>query len=303
MNDNNTPQINLKEALRFCRAVVNDLNSNSIVAILRKQNERFDKALDIIERLFPTVDNVLEQDAQDVGIKAATIFIIGLWSKLREGASVDNLTKEDWKSILGAVYEQAAAMDPKSYSLLVFDLYRKSIAYAIEPMRANASPSAISRLEEIVSLMEKYAEDLGSETMPETKFIEENLWLSLEAVFLVLTDRMSFSRLTEDRRELAEATSALLFQQIRYSHYDKELTVINECLEYQGKLDQSLTDQVNAYIDSLKNELDEFDALVEKAFDTTDYQIAFRGSVDLAQLLGAKEILQTQQDIDDYFMS
>ena len=291
------------DALQLCRNAVNELNCNSIVAILRKQNKRFDKALDIVERVFPTVENVLEQDVQTVGIRAATIFLLSLWSKLRNGVSISNLTKGDWENVLANVYEQAAAMDPKDYSLLVFDLYMKSIAYAIEPMRPNASPSVISRLEEIVSLMEGYAEDIESGVMPETKFIEENLWLSLEAVFLVMTDRMSYRLLPEERRELAEATSALVFQKIRYSLYDKELAVIDKCLEHQGKLDQKLTEQVNAYIDSLKNELDEFDALVEKAFNSTDFQIAFKGSADLAQLLGAEEILQTQQEIDDYFMS
>lgn len=303
MDDKNTPQINLKEVMQLCRTTVNELNSSSVVAVLRKQSAQFDKALGIVEKILPAAENVLDQDVQDVGIRAATMFMIGLWSKLRNGVSVENLTKEDWGNVMGAVYEQAATIDPKDYSLLVFDLYRKSIAYAIEPMKPNASPTAVSRLEEIVSLMERYAEDLDSGAMPEAKYVEENLYLSLEAVFLVMTDRMSFMLLPEERRELAEAVSALLFQKIRYSHYDKELAVIDECLEYQGKLDQRLAEQVNAYIDSLKSELDEFDALVDKAFDTTDFRIALRGSIELADTLGAEGILQTKRDIDDYFMS
>ena len=151
--------------------------------------------------------------------------------------------------------------------------------------------------------MEEYAEALESGTMPEAKFIEENLWLSLEAVFLVLTDRMNFLRISEERRELAEAVEALVFQKIRFRVYDKEVTAVNECLEYQAKLDQKLTEQVNAYIDALRDELDEFDALVDKAFDPTDFRLAFAGSADLAEFLGAEEILKAQSDIDDYFMS
>ena len=287
----------------MCKSTLDELDNNSLLAILRAQSKRFDKALNLIEKYMPAVENALDQDKADLGIKTATIFAIRLWSKLNQGASVSELTKDDWNSVLGAAAEKAVTINPQDYSRMVFDLYRKSISYAIEPMRASASESVLNRLEEIVSLMDRYSEDFESGAMPEVKFIEENLWLSLEAVFLVMTDRMSHSLLPEERRELAEAVSALVFQRIRFSHYDKELAAIDECLEYQKMLDQKLTERVNAYIDALRDELDEFDALVERAFNTNDFREAFRGSVDLAKNLGTEEILQTKQDVDDYFMS
>ena len=303
MDDSNNNQINLAEILRYCRDVVDDLNSNSLVAVLRAQSENFNKALNTLEELFPVAENVLDQDAADVSIRAATMFLIGLWSKLRQGVKVSELTNDDWNNVFSNVYEKAAAIDPKDYSLKVFDLYRRSIAFAIDPMRPNASPAAVARLEEIVSQMEEYAEALESEAMAETKFIEENLWLSLEAVFLVMTDRLNFQLIPEKRRELAEAIGALKFQQLRYSLYEKEVNALNECLEHQSNLDQKLTEQINAYIDAMRDEIEEFDALVDKAFDTSDFQAAFRGSGDLAKKFGAEEILETQQDVDDYFMS
>lgn len=303
MDDNNRNQFNLKDMVQYCRDTVDNLNNSTLVAVLRKQDENYGKALDLIERLLPAAENVLEQDTKEVSIRAATMFLIGLWPKLKQGDSVSDLTKDEWNNILGNAYEQAAVIDPKDYSLKVFDLYRRSIEFAIEPMRANASPAAVERLEEIVSLMGEYAKDLEEGAMPETKYIEENLWLSLEAVFTVMTDRLNFRLIPEERRELAESIGALAFQRLRLSIYEKELDAINECLDQQSQLDQKLTEQVNAYIDALRDELDEFDALVEKAFDTADFQSAFRGSIDLAKLIGTEEILQTQQDIDDYFLS
>lgn len=303
MDDNNNAQINLRDILQYCKGIVNDLNSNSLVATLRGQNQSFDKALNLIEKYLPAAENVMDQDKADLGIKTATIFLISLWSRLRQGGTVAELTKDDWNSVLGIAAEQAATIDPKDYSLMVFDLYRKSIAFAIEPMKANASEAVINRLEEIVSLMDGYAEGLETGAVHEVKFIEENLWLSLEAVFLVLTDRISYTLLPEERRELAEAVSALVFQRIRYRYYDQELAVIDACLEHQAKLDQRLKDQINAYIDTLNNELDEFDALIEKAFDAGDFQSAFRGSMDLADMLEAEGVLRTKQDIDDFFIS
>jgi len=287
----------------MCRSTLDDLNSNTLFAVMREQNINFDNALNLIEKYLPAAENMLDQDKADLGIKTATIFLVSLWSRIKQGGSISELTKEDWNNVIGNAAEKAVAVDPREYSSLVFDLYRKSISFAIDPMRENASESVINRLEEIVSLMEEYAEGLEAGDMPEVKFIEENLWLSLEAVFLVLTDRMSHTLLPEKRRELAEAVSALIFQKLRYSHYEEELAVIDEIMEHQAELDQRLTKQVNAYIDKLKEELDVFDALVERAFSSTDFQTAFRGSINLAESLGAEGILLTESDVDDYFMS
>lgn len=303
MEGNNKAQINLREMLQMCRSTLDDLNSNTLFAVMREQNINFDNALNLIEKYLPAAENMLDQDKAYLGIKTATIFLISLWSRIKQGGSISELTKEDWNIVIGNAVEKAVAIDPREYSYMVFDLYRRSISYAIDPMRENASESVINRLEEIVSLMEEYAEGLETGDLPEVKFIEENLWLSLEAVFLVMTDRMGHTLLPEKRRELAEAVSALVFQKLRYSHYEEELAVIDECMEHQTELDQRLTEQVNAYIDKLKEELDAFDVLVERAFSTTDFQDAFRGSINLAESLGAENILFSEKDVDDYFMA
>lgn len=296
-------QNDLKEILKACKSTLDNINSNSLVTALRAQNERFNNALLLVEKYLPLAEKAFDQDKADLSIRTSTIFLISLWSKLRQGGTVAELTKEDWNGILGNAAEKAVTIDPKDYSKMVFDLYRRSIAFAIDPMRQSASESVINRLEEIVSMMNCYAEDLDNGDVSEIKFIEENLWLSLEAVFLVLTDRMTHRVIPQERQELADALSALVFQKFRYSHYENELAAINECLEYQSDLDQRLESQVTAYIDALNDELDAFDETVERAFNTTDFQTAFRGSIELAQLMGSDEALQNQQDIDDYFMS
>ena len=301
MNDKVIAWINLREMLQYCNSLIDELNNNSIAAFLRKQNKNFDQALNTVEKVLFVAEIVMDQDADGVGVRAATMFLLALWSRLKQGESAGDLTQEDWNEILRMVYDKAVTIDPIDYTLLVFDTYRRSIAFAIMQMRSNASPDVLSGLEEIVSLMDAYAEDLRTEEMSEAAFIEENLWLSLEAIFLVMTDRMNLM-LPEDRRELAEAIGALAFQKFRYSHYEKELAAIDACLGYQDELDKRLTEEVNEYIAALKNELDEFDSLVEQAFNTSDFRLAFKGSVDLAESLGAEGILKTQQEIDDYFM-
>lgn len=302
MEDENKATINLREILQACKATLDNLNENTLIAVVREQNRNFDKALQTIEKYLPAAEKVMDHDKADLSIKTATLFLINLWSKVRQGESLSELNTDDWNEILRRSAETAVMINPQEYSMMVFDMYRRSIALAIEPMRGTASESVIERLEEIVSLMKGYDESLKTGDITEISFIEENLWLSLEAVFLVMSDRMSHKLLPEERKELAEAISALVFQRFRYKHYDKELAVIDECLKYQDRLDQKLAERVNDYIDSLKEELDEFDALVEKAFNAADFQAAFRGSVSLAESLGAEGILRTQTDLDDYFI-
>lgn len=296
-------KVDLEEILKFCRTTLDNLKSNSLVETIRAQNDAFNNALKLIEKYLPIAENAVNQDKADLSMRTATIFLVSLWSKLRKGGTVGDLTREDWNNIIGNAAETAVTIEPTDYSKMVFDLYRRSIDFAIDPMRQSASESVINRLEEIVSIMNCYAEDLDNGDVSEVKFIEENLWLSLEAVFLVLSDRMTHKVIPNERQELADAIGALVFQKFRYSHYEKELAAINECLEYQSDLDQRLETQVNAYIDALNDELDTFDEIVERAFNTTDFQMAFRGSVELAQLMGSDEALQTQQDVDDYFLS
>lgn len=297
MNENT-----LKDIVQYCRHIVDELNANSIAIVLRKQNEAFDRALGIVENLLPKAEMVLDQDIPEIGMRAATMFLVGLWSRLRDGDQELKLSMDDVKSLFGDAYEKVAEMEPGDYAIQVFDLYRRSIAFAIEPMRQNASSDVIKRLKEILSLMEGYSADFESGTMPEIKYIEENLWLCLEAVFLVLTDRMNHSYIPEERRELAEAAGALIFQKFRFDLYEKELAAIDEYLKHQADLDKKLTDRVNAYIDALNNELDEFDTLVERAFNASDPHAAFRGSAALAKTMGAEDILRSQKDVDDFFV-
>ena len=301
MIDKTNTAIDLRGALQYCKDIIEKLDNNTVVAVLREQNEYFGKALDTVEKLIPAAENVIYQDADDIGIQAATAFLISLWSKMRDEESVNDLTQDDWKNIICQVYEQAATIDPREYSRLVFNTYRRSIAFAIEPMRINASQEVIGRLDEIVALMDEYSDALDERTIDEAKYIEENMWLSLEAIFLVMTDRLSLRILPEERRELADALGALAFQKIRYSIYDKELSAIDECLAYQAKLDKRLSSQVDAYIDALRDELDEFDRLVDAAF-SSDFRTAFAGSASLAESLDAVDILRSTQDIDDFFL-
>ena len=72
-------------------------------------------------------------------------------------------------------------------------------------------------------------------------------------------------------------------------------------MKEQKEIDEALANKLDDYILSLKDELDQFDATMEEAF-STDFRTAFTGSAKLAALTGADEVLESIEDIDNYFL-
>ena len=291
-------KINLDNMIQACRSTIDQLNSNTLIGLLREQSVAFDRALDTLEQVFMVAEKVGSADKEEIGLKAATVFAMALYSKIGKGGSAKDLTEQEWKEIAEFTKDYAVIKDPKEFSLLVFKYYRDAIQFAIEPMRVNAAEETISRLEEIVAAMDDYSEQTRNEEMPETRYIEESLWLSLEAIFLVLSDRIGFGK---GKQELVNAAGALVFQQIRYRVYSEELVVVEHCLAEQAVIDAALKEQVDAYVAHLYQELDEFDALIDEAF-SADFQTAFHGSVKLAQAMGEENVLKSVGEVDDFFL-
>ena len=290
--------IEIKEAIALCRAKIKSVNSNNIVQYLCEENAAFDRVLNVLDQAFTVADEIGEQDKKGIGIKTATVFIMSVYAKIRNGQMVKEFTDADWKDIANIAAKYAVLVDPREYSILVFETYRASINFAIGYME-NSCESTIDRLKGIAEEMSLYAEQVRDESMTEAKYIEECLWLSLEAVILVLSDRIG---LNKSHHEFVVAVSSLLFQQLRFQIYSEELDVVEECLQEQQELDAALEHRVNEYIDRLNSELDYFDELVEEAF-SSDINTAFKGSMKLSEHTGAEDILKSTQAIDEYFMS
>ena len=289
---------NLDKIIQSCRKTVDGWNANTLVGMLREQNAAFEHALSTLEKVLLTAERVEDADREEISLKTATVFILAMFSRMKRGGTVDELTDENWKAIADFALDYAVIREPKEFSLLVFRYYRDAIQFVIEPMRVNAAEDTVARLEEIVQCMDANAELAESGELPEARYIEGSLWLSLEAIFLVLSDQIGFSK---GRQELANAAGALAFQSIRYRVYSEELAAVERCLEEQDVLDAALAEQVNEYIEHLNRELDDFDAMIAEAF-SQDHRVAFRGSANLARAMGENQVLETTEDVDDFFL-
>ena len=73
-------------------------------------------------------------------------------------------------------------------------------------------------------------------------------------------------------------------------------------LEHQHRLDKELQDRFDSYQAKLKEKTQQFDKLLENAFDP-DFRTMLRSSVELAREAGVEEdkILDSVEKIDDYF--
>lgn len=291
----------VNNVLDVYKGYLSELTPSNIIRFLRDQDERFDKAIGIVEGIISGAHNLEETDAKTLSIKAATVFILSLWSKLGKKGSSDRFSDEDWNDIAQSVFKYAVVTDAKNYCKLVFVLYRQSIEYALEKMRSNAEDDSVKRIKEIVKQLKKNEDRLDKGTISKVAFVDDDLWLCLEAVFIVLADRTGLQFGDGKYQELSNALGAIIFQKIRLSVYENELQALEDCLKEQQEIDYALSAKLDDYIMQLKDELDRFDAAVEEAFSSV-IRTAFAGSAKLAAITGADEILDSIEDVDDFFM-
>ncbi len=290
----------INEVIDAYKSYLSELNPQNILEFLRKQDEDFDKAVTIIEKVISASKNIVETDSKALSIKAATVCILSLWNKISKKGSAENLSEEDWKEIAQTVLNYAVITDAKTYTKLVFIQYRKSIDFAIVKMKANAESDSVKRLKEIVDQLKRNEEMLDNGSLSEVSFVDDDLWLCLEAIFIVLSDRSGIRIKDGKYQELSNVIGAVIFQKIRLSVFEDELQALEESLNEQKKLDETLEAKLDDYINRLKDELDIFDATIDEAF-SSDFRTAFTGSGKLASMVGAEEVLEDLEDIDNYF--
>lgn len=291
----------VNEIIDVYKGYLSELNAKNVIGFLRKQDEDFDKAVNVIEKVISASQNISDTDSKTLSIKAATVCILSLWNKMGKKGSAEKLNDDDWKDIAQSVLDYAVIMDPKTYTKLVFVQYRKSIEFALEKMAENAEEDSAKRLEEIIKQLKENEDKLDKGAMTEVAFVDDDLWLCLEAIFIVLSDRTGIRIKGGKYQELSNVLGAVIFQKIRLGIYEEELQALEDCLNGQKELDEALTKKLNDYIMQLKDELDLFDKTIEEAF-SSDFKTAFTGSAKLAAMTGAEEVLESMDDIDNYFL-
>ena len=281
--------------------------------------EKLIKAFEIYETVQTHIFALQEKGGEEelTLIKVGTIITLCVLQKYANGKSVRDFSNDDWKSIAKAVSEYAILPDNQQYSILVFDLYYKYIDYWIRQMEGTATEKTLDSIRSLaVELQEKKTQLLAG-NISEVVYIEDCLWICLEAMIKLLAASVSIitvivkkkGRLNDKEdlswlEDLSEAVAMFAFEYGRYALFSKEQALLAEYINGQYELDAELEERYREYAEALQSKVNEFYDLIDKAF-VPDFRESYLASIKLAKKAGVDEgeILTDIDDIDDFFLN
>ena len=121
------------------------------------------------------------------GIKAGTVILLSTLKKMSQGKMPKEFTKEDYADIAKAVSEYAVLMDDQDYSSFVFDLYARYIEASVKVLAPHVDKKHTESILKLSNELRQKSAQLKDERITETDYIEDCLWISLEAMIKLLS--------------------------------------------------------------------------------------------------------------------
>lgn len=236
-------------------------------------------------------------------LKIGTVFQIFLVNTLASGKGPKDLSKEDWKNIAGQVAQYAIVKDGQSYSEFVFTMYADYIELSVKALRARkVSEENAASVQAIADEIRFQTEQLHNGEISEVDYVDQCLWLSLEAMIKCLSLSLT-SFAGPEFNQLAQAITQLAFEYGRYTLYAREQAILQRYLDNQHVLDEQLQQEYDTYIVEVKRNAEKFRSLIDDAF-SPNLRESLENSVALAKTAGVKEeeLLKSVEEIDDFFM-
>lgn len=270
--------------------------------------EELNKAYSVFEKAQVaalTLNNIGEPEDLTL-TRIGTVLSLNLFGIFLGGKKPAELTKEDWENITKEVLDKAVLTEDQDYSIYVFDLYADYIDVSVKALQSKTeNEKLLQNIDKISSLSEELRQNkelLIDGHITETDYIEKCLWVSLDAMIKCMAAYISCYT-GDDIGYLIQAASSYTFEYGRLKLYQREQALINEYIQNQYILDDQLQVKLNAYKKELEEEAEQFNLLLEKAFDG-DFRKTLMGSVELARATGVKEeeILHTTDEIDAFFL-
>ena len=235
-------------------------------------------------------------------LKIGTVFQIFLVDKLASGADPKKMKPEEWGSIARKVSQYAVLEEGQSYSDFVFSLYADYIDLSAKGLSKFISEETLASIMSISSDIRSRTELLREEAISESAYVDDGLWLSLEAMVKLLSSSLTML-IGAEYSQLAQAVSQLAFEYGRYVLYAKEQAILTAYIKNQYVLDEQLRQQYDAFRAELAEQAERFNQLIEQAF-SSNIRESLMQSAELARAAGVREedILTSVEDIDAFFM-
>lgn len=236
------------------------------------------------------------------GIKAISVLTFAILRKIADGKLPSQLDGQDWKEIASIVDQYAVLADDQQYSVFIFSLYERYIRHSVQQIDGIISTETASAINGLAGELHMKADALSAGYIPEVTYIEDCLWISLEAMIKLLACTAS---LYGDQRiaDFAQALASYAFEYGRMILYRSELEIVNQFIESQYQLNAELEQKYTAYLEDLQKEAQQFYTLIENAF-APNFRDAFLHSILLAKAVGLKvdDILTSTEEIDSFFL-
>ncbi len=283
--------------------VLQDFAIEGLIASPAGQKLR--QAMEIVESVQRHVAALMQKDEEErlTLLKIGTVFQLFLIDTLASGKKASELTDDDWKNIAAQVSRNAILEEDQCYSEFVFSRYADYIRVSAKVISKNTPEETTNAITALADEIEALGDQLHIEVITETKYVEECLWLSLEAMVKLLSASLG-AHMGEELSKLTQAVSQLAFEYGRYVLYAKEQALLEAYLKNQRVLDDQLQQQYDAFLQELQENAAQFQSLIDKAF-SSDIHEALMHSATLAGASGVneEEVLNSIEDIDSYFMA
>lgn len=273
------------------------------------QQNQFSEKLQLATSVFEDVQNYMlslgkiadDKDAS-MSIKVGTILAFSTLKKVVNGKMPMSFDRNDWKEIADSISKYAILQEEQNYTKFVFGMYESYIRSSANSIRGMVSDDTVKA---IISLADELAQKtnlLDNAMISEVQYIEDCLWISLEAMLKLIC---SITVLLGSK-EFSEFSQAIAIYALAYGRLkllQKEQETLSGFISSQQKLNDTLEEDYAIYVEKVEKEAEVFYVLIENAF-APDYRVGFLQSAILAKKSGVDEndILKTMDDIDNFFL-
>ena len=236
-------------------------------------------------------------------LKIGTVFQIFLVDKLAAGRKARELEPREWGDLLGKISKYAILEEGQSHSEFVFLLYADYIDLSAKVVSKLISEDSCASINKLSAELRQKAAQLQHEEIKEAGYVDDCLWISLEAMVKLLSSTLSAAA-GEERSRLVQAVSQLAFEYGRHTLYAREQSILSAYIENQRTLDKQLQQQYDAFCREAAEQSEQFRRLIRDAFSPDIHDSLLR-SAALARAADAKEaeLLTSLDQIDAFFTS
>ena len=267
--------------------------------------EKLDAAITEIERIQQLLAKAdIKKDEKELNkAKTATIAVFAILKKIAAGKKIPDFSEADWKDIVHNISEYVLLLPDDAYSAFVFRMYESYIRCSVDIIQAFASEEACEKILKLEDELRSNTKLFHNGSIDEIRYTEDCLWISLEAMFKLLSATCAPLFKGEMVSELSAALADFVFSYGRLMLYRREQEIVSAYIEAQYVLDAELEEKYKCYLADLDKQTARCCSLIEQAF-SANYREAFLKSMMLAQVTGVEEsqTLKNMKEIDDFFL-